>query len=64
MRHGTLTNTAFSTEIGRKVSCATRKESKRFSLSVKLHKITQNYTFFPMSVEKAVFVYAQWRVKN
>ena len=44
-------NTAFATEMARKVSHATGEESKRFSPSLKLHKIIQNYTFLPISVQ-------------
>ena len=44
--HCTHTNTAFSTEIERKVTYATREESERFSSSVKLlHKINLFFGF-------------------
>ena len=63
-RHCMHTNTAFSTEIGRKASYTTWEKSERFLPSVKLHKITQTYTFLPVLLEKAVFVCVQWRERN
>ena len=47
------------TEIGRKVSYATREDTKRFSPSVNLHKLT----FLSISVEKAEFLCEEAKIK-